>query len=204
MPSSVVQRARAAAPSMVWLAAFWIGILALVVLSARHVETPTSRQCHSAALESAQIQSSQLRPGSSVVERGPEKAGVGGSIPSLATILFQYFVPHGRALAVKRSKVVSPAALQRPASARFNPVPWPPFSQYFVPHGRALAVKRSKVVSPAALRKAVCSHGWNGPGSALRRCQSAVPTPTRLSTSSSAARAKKGTWRTGQTLAGHW
>jgi hypothetical protein len=26
------------------------------------------------------------RPGSSVVERGPEKAGVGGSIPSLATI----------------------------------------------------------------------------------------------------------------------
>ena len=30
---------------------------------------------------------SALRPGSSVVERGPEKAGVGGSIPSLATIL---------------------------------------------------------------------------------------------------------------------
>ena len=29
---------------------------------------------------------SSLRPGSSVVERGPEKAGVGGSIPSLATI----------------------------------------------------------------------------------------------------------------------
>lgn len=28
---------------------------------------------------------SSLRPGSSVVERGPEKAGVGGSIPSLAT-----------------------------------------------------------------------------------------------------------------------
>ena len=27
----------------------------------------------------------QLRPDSSVVERGPEKAGVGGSIPSLAT-----------------------------------------------------------------------------------------------------------------------
>ncbi len=26
-----------------------------------------------------------LRPDSSVVERGPEKAGVGGSIPSLAT-----------------------------------------------------------------------------------------------------------------------
>ena len=29
------------------------------------------------------------RPGSSVVERGPEKAGVGGSIPSLATICYQ-------------------------------------------------------------------------------------------------------------------
>jgi hypothetical protein len=27
------------------------------------------------------------RPDSSVVERGPEKAGVGGSIPSLATII---------------------------------------------------------------------------------------------------------------------
>jgi hypothetical protein len=31
------------------------------------------------------------RPDSSVVERGPEKAGVGGSIPSLATTLFNYF-----------------------------------------------------------------------------------------------------------------
>jgi hypothetical protein len=30
---------------------------------------------------------SSLRPGSSVVERGPEKAGVGGSIPSLATTI---------------------------------------------------------------------------------------------------------------------
>ena len=28
-----------------------------------------------------------VRPDSSVVERGPEKAGVGGSIPSLATTL---------------------------------------------------------------------------------------------------------------------
>jgi hypothetical protein len=31
----------------------------------------------------------QPRPDSSVVERGPEKAGVGGSIPSLATIYNQ-------------------------------------------------------------------------------------------------------------------
>ena len=38
-----------------------------------------------------------LRPDSSVVERGPEKAGVGGSIPSLATtsffFLFKLFFP---------------------------------------------------------------------------------------------------------------
>jgi hypothetical protein len=31
-----------------------------------------------------------LRPDSSVVERGPEKAGVGGSIPSLATTIFPF------------------------------------------------------------------------------------------------------------------
>ena len=38
---------------------------------------------------------SALRPGSSVVERGPEKAGVGGSIPSLATIIqFQSIPSH--------------------------------------------------------------------------------------------------------------
>jgi hypothetical protein len=32
---------------------------------------------------------SALWPDSSVVERGPEKAGVGGSIPSLATTIFR-------------------------------------------------------------------------------------------------------------------
>ena len=36
-----------------------------------------------------------LRPDSSVVERGPEKAGVGGSIPSLATTLPFHPVPLG-------------------------------------------------------------------------------------------------------------
>ncbi len=35
----------------------------------------------------ARTSSYKGRPGSSVVERGPEKAGVGGSIPSLATTL---------------------------------------------------------------------------------------------------------------------
>ena len=38
---------------------------------------------------------SALRPDSSVVERGPEKAGVGGSIPSLATTLPFHPVPRG-------------------------------------------------------------------------------------------------------------
>jgi hypothetical protein len=33
-----------------------------------------------------------LRPDSSVVERGPEKAGVGGSIPSLATTLYCFAI----------------------------------------------------------------------------------------------------------------
>jgi hypothetical protein len=36
------------------------------------------------------------RPDSSVVERGPEKAGVGGSIPSLATTLINNLAEAGR------------------------------------------------------------------------------------------------------------
>ena len=44
-----------------------------------------------------------LRPDSSVVERGPEKAGVGGSIPSLATTPeFPIHFPAARAFARKR------------------------------------------------------------------------------------------------------
>src|ERR1700735_1922315 len=39
----------------------------------------------------------RLRPDSSVVERGPEKAGVGGSIPSLATIFFFILLPSSAA-----------------------------------------------------------------------------------------------------------
>ena len=41
---------------------------------------------HAGSAQDLQTKSA-LRPGSSVVERGPEKAGVGGSIPSLATII---------------------------------------------------------------------------------------------------------------------
>ncbi len=48
---------------------------------------PPSRNIRHSAQEFA-TQESALRPGSSVVERGPEKAGVGGSIPSLATTQF--------------------------------------------------------------------------------------------------------------------
>src|SRR5208283_4116140 len=65
------------------------------------------------------------RPDSSVVERGPEKAGVGGSIPSLATIfhLLQNFRPRSsRALAQWL-----PAAPERPLRRRFNPVSGHPF-----------------------------------------------------------------------------
>src|SRR5579863_922891 len=51
--------------------------------SALFAETPTHRSAPDPAQEIAT--KSALRPGSSVVERGPEKAGVGGSIPSLAT-----------------------------------------------------------------------------------------------------------------------
>ena len=39
----------------------------------------------------------RLRPDSSVVERGPEKAGVGGSIPSLATTFFSLLFPSSAA-----------------------------------------------------------------------------------------------------------
>ena len=41
-----------------------------------------------AFLATPMISVQQPRPDSSVVERGPEKAGVGGSIPSLATTSF--------------------------------------------------------------------------------------------------------------------
>jgi hypothetical protein len=54
-----------------------------------------------------------LRPDSSVVERGPEKAGVGGSIPSLATTHFT-FHSEPRSGFSERSSVVWPAALKRP------------------------------------------------------------------------------------------
>ncbi len=62
----------------------------------------------------------QLRPGSSVVERGPEKAGVGGSIPSLATIPFERIKFGGRARALERRSVVLPAAPAKGRRRRFR------------------------------------------------------------------------------------
>jgi hypothetical protein len=44
----------------------------------------------------AQVYLGLPRPDSSVVERGPEKAGVGGSIPSLATTSALTDPAHGR------------------------------------------------------------------------------------------------------------
>ena len=61
-----------------------VAILSEVVLSAVFVDSPpfpaTPDSAHRIATDEF-----ALRPDSSVVERGPEKAGVGGSIPSLAT-----------------------------------------------------------------------------------------------------------------------
>lgn len=48
------------------------------------------------------------------------------------------------------------------------------------------------------------SYGCNDPGTALRRCQAAAHTPTRLNRSRSPESAKNGTWRIGQAFAGHW
>ena len=76
-----------------------IGILRLVSEAAR-----TTRAASSLPRQAGEVRTSspaatplprircERRPGSSVVERGPEKAGVGGSIPSLATTIYKYLV----------------------------------------------------------------------------------------------------------------
>jgi hypothetical protein len=85
---------------------------------------------------------SALRPGSSVVERGPEKAGVGGSIPSLATIppRAPNLWPRSRGAPSARK---SPRPLDRPASA-VQSRPWPPFHREHQIFGRALVVRRAQ------------------------------------------------------------
>jgi hypothetical protein len=59
----------------------------LLQRTVRGIDPPSPASSRNSAQEIATVFKSALRPGSSVVERGPEKAGVGGSIPSLATIL---------------------------------------------------------------------------------------------------------------------
>jgi hypothetical protein len=61
-----------------------VAILSEVVLSAVFVDSPTSSGDAGFRAQDRTLKFA-LRPDSSVVERGPEKAGVGGSIPSLAT-----------------------------------------------------------------------------------------------------------------------
>jgi hypothetical protein len=79
LPSSVAER-RAAAARPLWPRRIGVGILAEVVFRAH------GKGMFPPLKSAAADNSPQPRPGSSVVERGPEKAGVGGSIPSLATI----------------------------------------------------------------------------------------------------------------------
>jgi hypothetical protein len=61
-----------------------VAILVEVVLSAVFVDSPTFSGDAGFRAQNC-TKKFALRPDSSVVERGPEKAGVGGSIPSLAT-----------------------------------------------------------------------------------------------------------------------
>ena len=67
-----------------------------------------------------------LRPDSSVVERGPEKAGVGGSIPSLATTALLDSLNLGRAPVLRASAIIQPAAPKRPSASAVQSCLWPP------------------------------------------------------------------------------
>ena len=114
---------------------------------------------------------SALRPDSSVVERGPEKAGVGGSIPSLATTPsadFPLFISkkESRLLAalvhLRASAVVWLAALKRRAVGgsipSLGPTPSADFSLFISnpSHSkkRAGCLPRSCICAPAQ---------WYGP-----------------------------------------
>ena len=72
----------------VWPAVREIAILSQVVAAHCSWNCPAFLPAQPESAQEIATKESALRPGSSVVERGPEKAGVGGSIPSLATILF--------------------------------------------------------------------------------------------------------------------
>ena len=76
-------RGRKGLPGPVWPGE-WELVYCYSCCSALYVESPA----FSGAVRNPRVEMQPkfaLRPDSSVVERGPEKAGVGGSIPSLAT-----------------------------------------------------------------------------------------------------------------------
>ncbi len=88
-----------------------------------------------------------------MVERGPEKAGVGGSIPSLATTPIEVLRLGRRGALAQdfacRLRRPQDGSSSIPSLAATFPIPQP-----LVRKGRARAVERSSVVSLAALRKA--------------------------------------------------
>src|SRR5690242_11847667 len=93
-----------------------VGILFKVV-AAHCSREPTSSGSTGIPAQDLATQSA-LRPGSSVVERGPEKAGVGGSIPSLATITPLQPVSPGT------NFWPDPSFLANQSTMLFHPGPW--------------------------------------------------------------------------------
>ena len=100
-----------------------IAILSEVVLSALFLGTRPPSPATPVPAHRIAPSKFSLRPDSSVVERGPEKAGVGGSIPSLATTLNHPIESNSRALGLSARSAPNPAGgLEKPSRRRFNPV----------------------------------------------------------------------------------
>src|SRR6202050_1254591 len=74
------------------------------------------------------------RPGSSVVERGPEKAGVGGSIPSLATTFPVEFEFTSREVVRAAQWCARGQGKAQPSAVRSRP--WPPIKSFTSAYGR--------------------------------------------------------------------
>ena len=87
------------------------------------------------------------RPGSSVVERGPEKAGVGGSIPSLATTFPVEFEFTSREVVRAAQWCARGQGKAQPSAVRSRP--WPPHSPWNLNSRRARSCAQRSGV-PAA------------------------------------------------------
>ena len=86
-----------------------------------------------------------LRPDSSVVERGPEKAGVGGSIPSLATTITKsHLIGCASVLRAAQSLDRGP---EKSCRRRFNPVSGHHYYQ-ISPHRLRECIARSAEFGP--------------------------------------------------------